>query len=139
MDQIIYLDANIFLEVLLCQEKVGESESLLRKIASNSIRAVISNFSIHSIALMLDRCKKSPEDIKIFLISLRSYTGLSIYSPSIADTVIASGYMKKFGLDFEDSLVLQCCLATGCKTIVSFDKDFDGISVIKRMTPSQIN
>ncbi len=37
--------------------------------------------------------------------------------------------------DLEDALTLQCALTNKCKEIVSFDRDFDKVKEIKRLTP----
>ncbi|HLC72042.1 MAG TPA: hypothetical protein VJH37_00505 [Candidatus Nanoarchaeia archaeon] len=44
-------------------------------------------------------------------------------------------YRKKYGLDYEDALVLQSALSTKSGQIVSFDTDFDDTNGIERVEP----
>jgi len=126
------IDANIFIEVLLEQEKAEKCKEILKKVASGQIKAVISLFTIDSIIIILERSKVGIEKIKLFINSLYNYNGLKIYAPTITDRIRALEYIGA-GLDYEDSLVLQCALSNNTNEILSMNKDFDKIRKINRI------
>lgn len=84
----------------------------------------------------MHRYKKSPGEIRKFLLSLLLYKGLSIYSASIDDKIKATEHINKFKLDLEDSIVLQCALSNDITEIVSLDPDYDKAKIVKRLRPS---
>lgn len=128
------IDANVFLEVLLKQEKYDVCAEFLRKVQKGEIKAIITTFTIDGIIISLERHGQKPDNIGIFLHSLFSYAGLRIYVPTMNDRLQAINQMK-LGLDFEDALTLQCAFSNNGKEIMSFDKDFDKIKNIKRVQP----
>lgn len=128
------IDANIFLEVLLKQEKNDACANFLRTVQKGEIKATITTFTIDGITLALDRHGQNTANIKIFFHSLFNYAGLRIYMPTMDDRLKAITHMA-LGLDFEDAITLQCTLSNNEKEIMSFDRDFDRIKVIKRIEP----
>ncbi len=128
------IDASIFLEVELEQERSEECKQFLGKVISGEIEAIISDFEIDSMCLVIERHSKSPEDIREFLESMALFSGLSLYHVRHSDKVKATDHMK-LGLDFGDSVVVQSALANDIKEIVSLDKDFDNIKLVKRLEP----
>lgn len=88
------IDTNIFLEVLLTQERQEACKEFLEKNIGN---LCISDFSLHSIGVILFRNKKEKifqkfvkdilPNVKIITLSKRSYQNLS-------------DIKRKFGLDF---------------------------------------
>ncbi len=128
------IDANIFLELLLDQEKAQKCEEILEKARKGIIQAVVSTFTIDGIALVLEKYGRKGENIERFLRSLASYKGLMIYTPTMNDRFQAIAHMKT-GLDFEDAMTAQSALASNVKEILSFDKHFDKIKNIKRIEP----
>ncbi len=128
------IDANIFLEVLLKQEKYLICAEFLRKIQEGEAEAIITTFTIDGIILALERHGQDTKSMKIFIHSLFNYAGLKIYVATIKDRLQAISHMS-LGLDFEDALTLQCTLSNNEKEILSFDRDFDKIKIIKRVQP----
>ena len=128
------VDANIFLEVLLKQEKYLICAEFLKKIQKGEAKAIITTFTIDGIILALERHGKDTDSIKIFIHSLYNYAGLKIYMATMNDRLQAISHML-LGLDFEDAITLQCALSNNEKEIMSFDKDFDKIKTIKRVQP----
>ena len=128
------IDANIFLEVLLKQEKYLICAEFLKKIQKGEAEAIITTFTIDGIILVLERHGQDTDSIKIFIHSLYNYAGLKIYVATMNDRLQAISHML-LGLDFEDALTLQCALSNNEKEIMSFDKDFDKIKLIKRIEP----
>ncbi|MBI2632041.1 type II toxin-antitoxin system VapC family toxin [Candidatus Pacearchaeota archaeon] len=129
------VDANIFLEFLLNQERAKEAVIFLNKILIGNISAYISSFTIDSIILTLYRNKIKIEDMRIFLKKLLRSKGFDIYQLTMKDRFLAFHHLEEYGLDYEDAITLQCALSAGCKEIVSFDSDFDKVKEIKRIEP----
>jgi len=114
------LDTNIFLEIILSQEKAEEAKKLLLKSARHEF--FITDYSLHSIGLLLFR-KKQYEAFRSFVedILLNGGIGLlSLYSNEMATVISAS---QKFGLDFDDAY--QFAVAERYDLVlISFDSDF---------------
>jgi predicted nucleic acid-binding protein len=128
------IDTNIFLEILLEQKNTDKCKAFLREVFEGKTSAFISSFSIDTIALILTRSKVEPEKIKFFLSSLLSYKGLKIYYVRVNDRINCIDLMKNYNLDYEDALILQCCISTKSNRLVSFDKHFDKVKEIKRIS-----
>ncbi len=133
----VLIDANIFIEFILDQEKADECGIFLEKVKLGEIFAIFSTFNIDSVLIAMEREGLSEKDMKFFINAILVYRGLDIYSVTISDRFKAIENMK-CGLDFEDSLTLQCAFSNGIKNIVSFDKHFDKIKKINRIEPREI-
>ncbi|MBI4448788.1 type II toxin-antitoxin system VapC family toxin [Candidatus Woesearchaeota archaeon] len=133
----IAIDANVFLEVILGQERKDECKEFLKKIQSGQVRAIISGFNISSIALVMRRKGSSMEDIGLFLRSLARYEGLWKYPPMFIDQVKAMELAALHKLDFDDALTLRCALATDCYILITLDADFDAVNAINVSTPGE--
>ncbi len=129
------IDANIFLEVILKQEKKEECKNFLKLIRDKGIKALMSDFTLSAMIVVLLRKKKTSKEIRIFLYTITSNPNLFVYPDLLPDKIFATKLMEKYNLDIEDSLALHCAIANGCKEIVSLDKDFDKVKEIKRITP----
>jgi len=127
----LLIDTNIFLELLLGQEKADECQKFLEMVSGGELEAVATKFSIHAIEAILN----DSELILIFLRNLRNSIGLDIYETSMDDEIAASMLMKKLKLDFDDSLQYYVAKKLGVKPIVSYDKHFDKTD-IQRKEPS---
>ncbi|MBI5046902.1 type II toxin-antitoxin system VapC family toxin [Candidatus Micrarchaeota archaeon] len=132
------LDTNIFLEVILKQQRSEECKNLLYKILSGEVTVVITDFSIYSIVIRMEHENRDVDQIKKFLLSLSNYRGLTIHSLSLHEKILATSLMKEYKLDFDDALQAQAALSNEVKEIISFDDDFDTISTIKRVVPSDL-
>ena len=129
------IDTNIFLEVLLEQEKCEKCVVFLKDFADGLKEGFLTTFSIDSVVISMLNNDKDEEKIKIFLSSLLKYKGLKLYQVKIRDRINAMILMKKHNLDYEDALILQSAIATNSGEIVSFDKHFDKVKDIKRIEP----
>jgi predicted nucleic acid-binding protein len=128
----ILLDTNIFLEVILEQEHAPEARDLL--CASSQYSAIMSDFSLHSIGLLLFRAHKHQVFSQLLEDIHRSGIDICSVHPEDLNMVIESA--EKFGLDFDDAY--QYTLAEKHNVvIVSFDSHFDA-TARGRKTPSQI-
>jgi len=111
------IDTNVFLEILLGQEKKETAKQFLN---SHQGELFITDFTLHSIGVVLFRLKR-PE---IFLEFVRDVL------PNVeVVTLPESEYGKvvelhlKYGLDFDDAYQCAVALAKGL-TIVTMDEDF---------------
>ena len=126
------IDTNIWLEILLDQEKSKEAFDFLSKVDSDSL--VISDFSLHSIVLILAKLKEY-ETAKIFLEDINT-SGVNILSIGSNNLYKVVDAIKNFNIDFDDAY--QYYLSKKYNLIlVSFDKDFDKTD-IKRKTPKEL-
>lgn len=114
---IYLLDTNIFLEILLAQEKAAACK---RIIVDHSGNIAISDFSLHSIGVILFKHNKESSfnefvsDVmpKVELVSLSnlSYNKLSEVK-------------ENYNLDFDDAYQYQIARENGL-TVVTMDSDF---------------
>ncbi|RLE86738.1 MAG: PIN domain nuclease [Thermoprotei archaeon] len=125
------IDTNIFLEVMLSRKRKEECKCLLRMLRDGKIRGIVTDFTIHSIIVLLDRLRKLDE-LKAFLLSLTAYKGLYVYTTSIADEIRAIEIAKKTKLDMDDAIQYSVALSVKVDSIVSFDRDFDGLDIPRR-------
>ncbi len=114
------LDTNVFLEIILSQEKAQEAKGLLQK--STQHEFFITDYSLHSIGLLLFR-RKQYEAFQSFVedVLLNGGIGLlSLYSDEMGTVISAS---QNFGLDFDDAYQYVIA-AKRDLVLVSFDADF---------------
>jgi predicted nucleic acid-binding protein len=114
------LDTNIFLEIILSQEKAEEAKVLLLKSAQHEF--FITDYSLHSIGLLLFR-RKQHEAFRAFLDDVLANGGIGLLSllPDEMETVILAS--QKFSLDFDDAYQYAAA-ARYDLVLVSFDTDF---------------
>lgn len=129
------IDANIFLEVELAQEKKEACKRLLRKVREGREEAITTDFIIDSIIVIMENYGKSWSEIRKFLTSLLGYEGLRIYILSIYDRIAATEHMKIHKLDFDDATTHQAMQTSKITEIASYDEHFDKILGIKRIAP----
>ena len=127
------IDTNIFLEILLEQEKSKECESLVRKAMENS-GFYVTSFTIHSIEVIMLRNNKLNE-LREFLSDVNASKIIRLES-GFEDELNALNSMKSLKLDFDDSLQVSIC-ETHNLNIISFDRHFDKTS-IKRLEPKSL-
>jgi len=128
-----FVDANIFLELLLEQGKAEDCEKFLTKVKNGEEEAVITDFLVDAVVLVLESHGRNSDDLATFISSLSAYKGLKVYFLSLVDRLFATRHMKEFGLDFDDATTYQAMKRVSINTLVSFDHDFDAIQGLKRM------
>ena len=127
------VDTNVWLERLLDQEKSDIASKFLDSSPIDSL--FVSDFSIHSIGVILSRLKKY-DVLEKFLNDLfenGQIDLLSLYSVDLLDVI---ENIKKFKLDFDDSYQYTVAHKFDL-TIVTFDKDFNAKG-IKKKSPEEI-
>ncbi len=123
------IDTNIFLEILLDQERAVECQELIDSIQSREVVFYVSSFSMHSIEVILER-KNLIESLTDFLQDIHNTKGLKRFETNTLDELDAIKMARRLNLDFDDALQYYICKAHSFK-IVSFDKHFDSTDVIR--------
>ncbi|MBU4445906.1 MAG: PIN domain-containing protein [Candidatus Marinimicrobia bacterium] len=118
------LDTNIFLEILLNQEKSSECKEFL---LTNENQIFISDFSLHSIGVILFRYNKS-EIFRSFIEDIISKIRLLNLPASAYDDI--SSFSTKLKLDF-DNLYQYSVAKYYDLHIVTIDSDFKKIKDLK--------
>jgi len=114
------VDTNIFLEILLTQEK----QDACRKFLEENVGSLfISDFSLHSIGVILFRNNRE-EVFKKFLKDIIPNLEITTL-PKMSYEDLAE-IKKKLGLDFDDAYQYQVARKRNLK-IVTMDKDFKKI------------
>ena len=127
------VDTNVFVEVILEQERMLEARTLLSKVHEYDF--FISDLSFHSIGFILFR-RKLHDAFRHFSKDMIQDAGTVILSLSVEDIDIVISSAFEFNLDFDDAY--QYAVAEKYDlTIVSFDGDFDKTHRGKK-TPSEI-
>jgi predicted nucleic acid-binding protein len=129
----LLLDTNIFLEILLEQERAEEAKSLLRRVRDHEF--YLTDYSLHSIGLALFRRMKQ-DAFRQFAREILIDVGigvLSLYPEEMSKIADAS---LEFDLDFDDAYQFAIATKHDLK-IVSLDSDFDK-TPRGRFTPAQI-
>jgi len=126
------LDTNIFLEVLLEQEKANEVKAFFQNTNLHDIN--LSDLALHSIGIILYRFKKF-ELFEMFVNDV-ILNGAKIASLNPRELLEMNHSMVNFNLDFDDAYQYQIAKGSGFQ-IISFDKDFDKTD-LKRKEPLEV-
>ena len=127
----LLIDTNIFIELMLGQEKADECEKFLNKVSKGELEGVITKFTVHAVEALLNH----PDLILAFLRNVQNSLGLIVYETSLEDEMAVSMLMDKVKLDFDDALQYYVAKKLGVDAIVSYDKHFD-VTDIPRKEPS---
>jgi uncharacterized protein len=127
------VDTNVWLERLLNQEKSVIASQFFDLIPTDLL--FISDFSIHSIGVILTRLKKF-DIFEKFVKDLFINGQIELLSLDSFDLLDVNHNIQKFNLDFDDSYQLSVAQKYDL-TIVTFDKDFN-IKGIRKKTPDDI-
>lgn len=127
------VDTNVWLERLLDQEQSEVVSKFFDLTPLDSI--FVSDFSIHSIGVILSRLK-SYNIFEKFIKDLFINGQIEQLSLDSADLLDVSKNIQKYKLDFDDSYQFSVAQKYDL-TIITFDKDFN-IKGIKKKTPNDI-
>lgn len=117
----LLIDTNIFLEVLLDQEKAHEARAFLSNTAAHEL--FITDYSLHSIGLILFR-QGQHQAFRQFLQDMMLSNVLQMVSLSAGDMGNLIDKAQRFNLDFDDAYQYASVEKYGL-TLVSYDSDFD--------------
>lgn len=127
------LDTNIWLERLLGQEHSEDVGELLGAIDSDQL--FITDFSFHSVCLILTRLKRPQSAIDfVHDLFVKGRVGLLTVRPEEMESVIS--LMGKFNLDFDDAYQYLVAERQDLE-LVSFDSDFVH-TARGRKTPAEV-
>jgi len=127
------IDTNVWLELLLKQDKYIDVQQLFEKIEACYL--AISEFSIYSIGIILTRLKKD-DVFKDFISDTIEDSGVVVARLNVSDLKEIISIRQKYKLDFDDAY--QYVAAQKYNYIlISFDKDFD-CTEKGRITPDKI-
>lgn len=126
------IDTNIFLEVLLARSRREVCKSFLREVVNGNREGVVTDFTIHSIIVVMDSLKKL-EALKTFLSSLTAYKGLRMLPTSLSIEIEAVKQALSKGLDVDDAVQYSAALSANVECIVSYDKHFDGLEIPRKI------
>jgi predicted nucleic acid-binding protein len=130
------VDTNVFLEVLLLQDKKEECEKLLEQLRKGKKLGIVTDFTIHSIIVTMYNYEKL-DGLRVFLSSLTGYKGLRVYPTDLTSEIKATELATQNKLDMDDAIQYSIALDTNVEAIVSFDKHFNSLK-IPRKEPHQI-
>lgn len=129
------VDANIFLDVELGQQKADICERFLIKFQRGELEGIVVDFAVDAIVIVMENYGKEWGRIRTFLSSFLGYKGLRIYFSSLFDRIKATSHAKNLCLDFDDALTFQAMKVNKITDIIRYDKDFDAVPGIKRLLP----
>jgi len=107
----------------------------LENVKRGSLEGATTDFIIDSVLLVMEKEGEKPRQLSLFLSSILGYKSLLLHFLSLYDRLEATKHMQSFSIDFDDSTTYQAMKNLGVDQVVSFDKDFDRISSIKRIEP----
>jgi len=129
----ILIDTNIFLEIILWQERAPEARDLLQRIESHDF--FITDYSLHSIGVLLFRMGRH-QSFQEFLADIMARAGTSMIFLLVEDMPSVIEAAQQFHLDFDDAYQYAAATKNNL-TLVSFDSDFDRTDH-GRKTPTEI-
>ena len=115
------VDTNVWLELLLEQEKAGEVRRFLEETEASQL--AITDFSLHSIALILCRLGKDAVLLE-FVRDTLTHGAILLVRLDHADLEAVLTARRQFNLDFDDAYQYVAAMRDG-STLVSFDADFN--------------
>lgn len=127
------VDTNVWLERLLDQERAAEVGRFLGTVASDEL--LMSDFSLHSIGIILDRLGRR-STLAQFVDDLFVDGQVTLVSvpPQAMGHLVAQ--MDRFGLDFDDAY-RYVAAEQSSSVLVSFDGDFDRTD-LGRQVPADV-
>jgi len=129
----LLLDANVFLEILLEQERADEARTLLKRTSKHEF--FLSDFSLPSIGLLLLRQKRHAA-FEQFVKDMLFDAGVTLTGLFPEDMMAVTDAAQRFNLDFDDAYQYVAAAKSGL-TLVSLDGDFARTDR-GRKTPAEI-
>ena len=127
------VDTNVWLELLLDQERAEEVRSFLKTIEASLL--AITEFSLYSIAVILTQLKKD-DLLRNFLADTLLDSGVMRICLQVEDFSDIIEIRQHFSLDFDDAYQYVASQKYNF-CLVSFDSDFDH-TARGRKTPAEI-
>ena len=134
-EEMYLIDTNIFLEFLLDQEKSEECGKFLKKVEKGELTGILTVYSLHSAAVILEELK-SLEEYEKLLHAINNFEGLYLHSLTTEEEIKVCKDSKAQKLSFDDSYQYRTAKNLDIP-IVSLDTDFDKTD-IERKQPEEI-
>lgn len=134
----LFVDANIFLEIQLSDQRSEECKGFLRKLFSDDLSAATTDYIVYSCLLHIFNRLNFQDRMRKFILSLSEIKNLMILNPDLMTILKSIDIMGKYNLDFDDALVVSSMIANKIKKLVSFDKHFDVVREIERIEPKDV-
>ena len=115
------VDTNVFLELLLEQEKAEDVEQFLQSVPHDRLH--LSDFSLYSIGIRLSR-EKLLATFRRFVEDMITSGGVTVVRLAVNEMPRVVHFVQRFNLDFDDAYQYASAEKYDL-TIVSFDSDFD--------------
>jgi predicted nucleic acid-binding protein len=131
---VFLIDTNVWLEVLLEQEKSPQVKRFFQAVEAEQL--AISEFSIYSIGIILTRLKKD-ELFQDFLSDTIEDSGIAVIRLDADGLKQVLKFQREFHLDFDDAYQYAAAVQHDC-ALISFDADFD-VTTLGRIIPDQIS
>src|SRR3989344_2250126 len=133
MGEEIFIDANIFLEIFLDDEKADACIDFLSSLAADGHSRVITDFILYACLIQIERNFSSSKKIKEATLFFNSLANFRILRPKYEEINDAIKIMDSYGLDFDDSFVVACMKTNRIKKLASLDRHFDKVKWIERI------
>jgi hypothetical protein len=123
------VDTNVFLEVLLQQQRADEAQTFLLNAPPGSLH--ITDFSLYSIGILLVRRNLT----EVFELFLQDMAAMRLVRLNLEELATLAETARNLNLDFDDAYQYVVAESRGL-LLVSFDADFDK-TPRGRVTPAQ--
>ena len=119
------IDTNVFLEVFLNQDRATDCSNFLEKVDRGELQGFVTDFTIHSLAVVLERAGKG-DSLRGVFASLSAFQGLTLLHASLLDHSEIALLATEIGLDFDDAYQAYFAQRTNMP-VISFDRHFDRV------------
>lgn len=127
------IDANIFLNIALQEEKENACKEFLDEVSSGNIEAVTTLFHMDASAIVMENRGVEHKDIGNFYFEAYNSKGLEIVNTGLSSRMNALAGNEYSG--FDDSLLLQAFNELEADKIVTYDEGFDQEN---KITPEEV-
>lgn len=129
----LLLDTNIWLELLLAQQRAEEVHRFLQH--SNTADLAMTDFTLYSIGIILTRHHKY-DLFADFVADTLENAAIQLVSLNAVEMRQLVVFQQQLRLDFDDAYQYTAAVTTN-RSLVSFDADFDR-TPLKRLTPAEL-
>lgn len=128
------IDTNVFLEILMQQERSENCKKLLEKVAESDMNCLVSSFTVNGVeGMLIDEL----EALDKFMTNITSLVNLDVVKTSIEEEKHIIELAKSGNLDFDNALQYSVAKRENAEAIISFDSDFDKTD-LERKEPEEI-
>jgi predicted nucleic acid-binding protein len=126
------VDTNVWVEVLLGQEKAKEASDFLKRTPASELS--LTDFTLYSIGIILAKLGRD-DAYRKFLGDVLTENDVRIIRLTPSDLAEVPTVVRRFHVDFDDAYQYVAAGRFNA-ALVSFDSDFDKTD-LKRLAPSQ--